>query len=428
MTPAARCQSTIEILSLIDEAEAPADAVLGAWFRGHRFAGSRDRAAIQALVYAVLRHRAQLDWWCRHAAVPATARSRVVCALALARPWPDVEATAAFAPSRYGPEALDDVERRLAALASDNDLVHPDQPAAVRLNIPDWLEPSFFTAFGEAIEAELRALLPEATVDLRTNTLKIDRGALIVRLAAEGVDASPTPLSPVGLRLKRRRPLTGLAVAREGLFEPQDEGSQLAALLAGARPGDAVLDLCAGGGGKALGLAAAMENRGRLLLADIDAGRLARARPRLDRAGVSIAEIGTPDAIEGRFDVVLLDVPCSGSGVWRRNPEARWRLTPARLEALATRQRELLDSGARRLRPGGRLVYVTCSLLPQENRAQVDAFLARQDGRFGLRPMAPEWRRVTGRDLPPDSHEVLMTPARHGTDGFYVAILESTVR
>ena len=219
-----------------------------------------------------------------------------------------------------------------------------------------------------------------------------------------------TERSPWGLRLAGRPALAASRAYRDGLVEIQDEGSQLAAEFAGAQPGERVLDLCAGGGGKSLALAAAMQNRGHLVAADISPRRLAETARRARRAGVSIIDLVAADAgaglAPGSFDRVLVDAPCSGSGAWRRDPDAKWRLSPARLEEYRTLEARLLDEAARLVRPGGRLVYMTCSVLASENDAQIDAFLARAAG----------FERV-GDDL-------RLTPARHGSDGFFASLME----
>ncbi|MEL0018985.1 MAG: RsmB/NOP family class I SAM-dependent RNA methyltransferase, partial [Rickettsiales bacterium] len=250
-------------------------------------------------------------------------------------------------------------------------------------------------------------------------------------LREEGVEGKPTPLAPDGIRLAHRQPLKGLASFREGLYEPQDEASQLAAALAGARPGLAVLDYCAGAGGKALALGAAMQNEGRLVLHDLGGRRQDEAVRRLERAGVAIFEMhaaqpGGKGGLQAEsFDIVLVDAPCSGSGVWRRNPDGKWRLTPERLAELVAVQAVLLREASEYVRPGGRLLYMTCSLLDEENRRQVERFLDAPEGAAFERvsPVA-DWARVTGRADAFPRGDVLLSPARNGTDGFYIAVLQ----
>lgn len=281
-------------------------------------------------------------------------------------------------------------------------------------------------------------MLSEAPVDLRVNTLKThDRETALAALAAEGVEASVTDLSPLGLRLPAGRVnLPATKAFKDGLVEVQDEGSQLVALLTDARPGMAVVDFCAGAGGKTLGLAANMANKGRLIACDVSAGRLERSAARLKRAGAhnvtrrvltSESDKWIKRHAKG-FDRVLVDAPCTGTGTWRRNPDARWRLSPEQLDDLTSRQASILDSARRLVKPGGRLVYATCSLLPEENTNQIEAFLARWKDAEGWRPLsiAEVWETAAGTPCPVDADATTLslTPARHGTDGFFTAVLQ----
>ncbi|MFQ5844607.1 MAG: RsmB/NOP family class I SAM-dependent RNA methyltransferase [Planctomycetota bacterium] len=275
----------------------------------------------------------------------------------------------------------------------------------------------------------MAALNAAAPFDLRVNALKATREEARAALGAEGIDAAPTPLSPWGLRLARRRPLGGCPSFLSGLVEVQDEGSQIVSLMSDARPGMRVVDYCAGSGGKTLALAAAMANRGRIAALDASP-RIERAAPRLARAGVDIAttrRIVPDDPWLGDHaawaDRVLLDVPCTGLGRWRRDPTARARLRPGDLEALVVRQRRILDEAQALVRPGGRLVYATCSLLGCENEEQVSAFLERHAG-FAPVPAPQAWETAIGGPCPSRAPYLLLTPARHGTDGFFAAILE----
>ena len=298
-------------------------------------------------------------------------------------------------------------------------------------DLPEWFEPYFERAFGKRLEREMAALNMPAPVDLRVNLLKTDRATARRALAAEHVSVEPTPWSPIGLRLVERAPLSGLAAFREGLVEVQDEGSQIAGLLVDARPGMRVVDFCAGAGGKTLALAAGMANRGKLVACDVSERRLERAARRLRRAGVGNVE-RRPLASErdkwvkhhaGSFDRALVDVPCLGTGTWRRNPDAKWRTRPEDVAQLVIRQQQILSSAARLVRPGGRLVYVTCSLLREEDEAQAEAFLAAEPD-FSLLPAARVWRETIGGAAPGGDGCLRLTPARHGTDGFFIAIFE----
>jgi 16S rRNA (cytosine967-C5)-methyltransferase len=375
----------------------PADQILDALFRSHREMGKRDRAQLSALVYGVLRDALRL------------------------------QALAGAAPAAW-------LARHLADLGADPaDYELPPAgalapvSAAAEANLPEPIYAALCAQYGAAETLALaRALNQEAPADLRANSLKIGREALLAQLAEDGIAASASAYSPWGIRLSKRI-ASGARVLAEGLAEPQDEGSQLLALLVAAQPGETVIDFCAGAGGKTLALAATMRDRGRLIAADSAAGRLARLAPRLERAGVHCVETRPlaaddpepfPD-LAGQADAVLVDAPCSGTGTWRRNPELRLR--PVDTVALAVQQLAILERAARLVRPGGRLVYATCSLLAAENEAVVDAFLARHPD------YAPD--PAAGRHWPPlaallgADQRLRLLPHRHGSDGFFAAPL-----
>lgn len=431
MTPAARIEAVIDLLARIDAMEAPADGLARGFFRGRRYIGSKDRRAISGLVYGVIRRRARLDWWIERAGMAVEgARGRVIAELALVEGRQLADLIALFDGGGYHPPALTSEEQALAETLQGQALDDPAQPDWVRGELPAWLLPRFQEAFGDALETELAALVQEAPLDLRVNRLKADRPTAAAALAAEGIETQPTPLSPLGLRLERRHTLPALTTFRDGLVEVQDEGSQLMALLCDARPGQAVADICAGAGGKTLALAAAMEDSGRLVALDRDNRRLERARPRLARAGVLNAELRGLEGPEdtwlaenhGAFDRVLVDAPCTGSGAWRRHPDARWQLNEATLGRYLVAQEESLELAAQLVAPGGRLIYATCSLLPEENGRQVARFRAAHPDLVPL-AIAEVWAAALGGDCPTSDSELLLTPARHGCDGFFVAVL-----
>ena len=434
MTPAARIAAVIEVLDRVAAGAAPADKVASAYLRARRYIGAKDRRAIGQRVFTLLRAQARLGWWCARAGLTAEARQRVLAGLLLIDGETLEAAAALFDGGRYHPPALEPAEEAAQAALSGQGLAHPEQLAWVRLECPDWLLPGFEAAFGAGAEAELLALQEEAPLDLRVNGLKGEREAARRSLAEAGIDGAPTPYSPLGLRVAGRRAVTATEAFRAGLVEVQDEGSQLLALLTDARPGMAVCDLCAGAGGKTLALGAAMRGQGRLVAADVDPARLGAAGPRLRRAGLSGVALRRLDgrgdpwlaAQAGGFDRVLVDAPCSGSGIWRRDPEARWRLTPERLEALQGIQDDLLRSAAALVAPGGRLAYATCSLLPEENEARLAAFLETARG-FAPLPVEAVWSEVIGT-TPPEgagpAGALRLSPGRHGTDGFFLAIFE----
>ena len=433
MTPGAQVAAAIQLLDEIERGRAPADDIVASYFRRHRFAGSSDRGAISGHIYAVLRHRAALDWWIAKAGqgLAADGRHRALAALVLAENWTPRQIDEAWDGDRFRPPPLGPQERELVEALVGEALERPTMPAAVRGNFPDWLHPYLERAFGGGLHEEMAALNTEAPLDLRVNRLKGDREAARVALRHEDIKAMPTPWSPLGLRVRERIPLATLEAFREGLLEVQDEGSQLAALLADARPGMRVVDFCAGAGGKTLALAAQMGNRGHLIACDISASRLERATQRLRRAGASIVQ-RRPLASHrdkwvkrhvGSFDRVLVDAPCTGIGTWRRNPDAKWRLKPEDVTELAALQADILASAQRLVKPGGRLIYVTCSLLAEENELQVDRFLA-SHADFKLVPIAQVWAETVGTACPADGGMLRLTTARHHTDGFFVAIME----
>ncbi len=431
MTPGARAAAAIELLDTVEaDRTRPADAVVAGWFRKRRYAGGGDRRAIQAILYSVLRRRAQIDWWLDAAARPADSRGRAIGALILGEGWSTADLEAAFDGGRYRPAPLDEAERELADSLAGKGFDDPDQPVHVRGNIPAWMEEEFRVALGNSLEPELAALTGTAPVDLRVNSLKTTREAVAGLLTAEGIESAPTPFSPLGLRLAGRVNLANSAIIRDGLAEPQDESSQVAALLTGVRPGDSVVDFCAGAGGKTLALAAAMENRGRIVACDTSPGRLARAIPRLERAGVTIVQTRIlegedglwPSAEKGGYDCVLVDAPCSGTGTWRRHPEARWRIDSKNLMHFAALQAHILKAAAQLVAPGGRLVYAVCSLLTGEGEGQVTEFL-RNAPDFKALPIRKAWADRLGSDCPAGDVFLRLRPGRDGTDGFFVATL-----
>jgi 16S rRNA (cytosine967-C5)-methyltransferase len=431
LTPGAQVAAAIDILAAIDAGERPADEVAADYFRRRRYIGAKDRAQTAGHVYSVLRHRPALDWWIAKHAVEIGPRSRVLAALALTEGWRPETIGSCCDGDRFRLAPLNEAEKRLVRGLATRTLRHPEMPRAVANDLPEWLEPYLERVFGQGLVREMEALNAGAPIDLRVNLLKSDRETARRVLAAEGIAAEPTPWSSIGLRLAQRVPLGGLTAVKDGLVEVQDEGSQIAALLVDARPGMRVVDFCAGAGGKTLALAAQMANRGKLVACDVSARRLEKGARRLRRAGVGNAErrVLTSERDKwvkrqaGRFDRVLVDAPCLGTGTWRRNPGDKWRVTPEELADLIVRQQQILNSAARLVRRGGRLVYATCSVLHEENEAQADAFLAAMP-EFSVVPAAHVWHETIGGAWPDGERYLRLTPARHGTDGFFVAIFE----
>ena len=429
MTPAARASAAIEVLADTEARKRPAAEALKDWGVSHRFAGSGDRAAIGNLVFDCLRTRASV------ACAMGEASPRALVLRTLVASWglgpEEVAALAGSGP--HAPEPLSEAE-----LAGLRRALPAETPAFIRGDYPDWLSPEFERAFGADAAAEGAALARRAPVDLRVNTLKADRDKVLKALRR--FEARPTPHAPGGVRIEQA-PGPGKSPHVEaepghgkGWYEVQDEGSQLVTLLSGAKPRQQVIDLCAGAGGKTLALSALMENTGQLYAYDADRMRLRPIFERLKRAGVRNVQV-LPAAdrealakLDGRMDLVLIDAPCTGSGVWRRRPDAKWRLSPQMLEARLQEQRTVLDEGAALVKPGGRLAYITCSVLPSENRDQVEAFLMRHP-EFQVIPWPELWEQALPGVTPAASADgsaeiLLMTPRGHGTDGFFIAVLQ----
>jgi 16S rRNA (cytosine967-C5)-methyltransferase len=389
MTPAARMQAAIELLDGIvaaaREGGAAADTLIARYFKTRRYAGSGDRRAVRELVYRAVRAWPE---------PPPSGRAALLGLVA-----GDPELIASFDGSPHGPAE---------ASPGEKGFTPPSTP------VPKWLVRRFDPA---VTPADLRSLLDRAPLDLRANRLRAERDDLLPAFPG----AVPTPLSPVGLRLPDSIPVEESDAWQGGLVEVQDEGSQLLALACSAAPGETVLDLCAGAGGKTLALAAEMRNSGRLVASDTDRGRLSRMEPRLKRSGVTIVEPRLLDPGREREaladlvdapDLILVDAPCSGTGTWRRNPELRWRLDPERLARYVKLQSYLLDLAGEIIRPGGRIVYAVCSLLADEGRGQAAAF----EGRSA---MVPEPGAMAGGRAAGSGR--ILTPAQDGTDGFFVA-------
>lgn len=395
MTPAARVRAAIEVIDEWQAGEEGLDRVLTRWGRAHRFAGSGDRHAIADLAYDAVR-RMRSAAWVAGTDGPVDGRGLLRGCLLLEQ----ADIGTLFTGDRHAPAPLTEAERRAARPLAD-------APRAVRLDLPDWLE----AELAGVSDPVLEALRERAPLDLRVNLLKARQEDAVAALAAEGIIADSVPLSPTALRVREgQRRVAGSRAYAQGLVEMQDAASQAVADLAAARPGETVLDLCAGGGGKTLALAAHMRgpgrDGGRLVAHDIAPQRIAPLPERARRAGARVEIMATAglEALAGDCDLVFVDAPCSGSGAWRRNPDAKWRLASAALDRLVATQDWLLDRAARLAGPDGRILYATCSLIPRENGARVDAFLAR----------APGWRLAAERALAPPEG-----------DGFYAALLEN---
>ncbi|HET6972166.1 MAG TPA: RsmB/NOP family class I SAM-dependent RNA methyltransferase [Phenylobacterium sp.] len=435
MTPGARVAATIELLDeIVSRPERPADLLANAYFRSRRFIGSGDRRAVSERVWAILRRWGQLFWWLERTRHPhRSARAIVAAELLLVDGLALADVAAMFDGGRYRPAPLDEPEIRALRQMEGHSLPHPEQPDWVRLNVQEWLAPHLKEAYGEAWGREIAALATPPPVDLRVNRLKATVDEARAALQREGIDTEPMRYAANGLRLKRRLSVVTGEAFQNGLVEIQDEGSQLVAALVDAQPGMQVADYCAGAGGKTLAIAAGMNNKGRVVALDVYESRLDRSAQRLRRAGAHNVERRAIDADNrkwlkrqaGAFDRVLVDVPCTGSGTWRRNPDGRWTLRPEDLAELVPKQAAILDAAQRLVKPGGGLIYATCSVLPAENERQVEAFLERHPG-FAVVPVADVWRDALGGEAPGEiaaGPYLRLSPLRHGTDGFFAATL-----
>jgi 16S rRNA (cytosine967-C5)-methyltransferase len=428
MRPGARISAAIEVLDEVIGHHRPVSLALADWGKTHRFAGSGDRAAIGNLVYDALRRRASLAF----AMGADTPRAIAIGAAAEALAVGPADVAALCNGEEHAPPPLE--AREMAGLAAPAGAAAPPHIAA---DVPEWLWPEFERVFGARAVAEGEALARRAPADLRVNTLKATRERVMKALTPFA--PAETTLSPTGIRIaaptgpSRTPNLQAEAAFQAGWFEVQDEGSQIAALLTGAGPRLQILDLCAGAGGKTLAMSAAMRNTGQIYAYDDDRERLKAIFERIKRAAArNIQVLRARDkaalaALGDRFDIVLVDAPCTGTGVWRRRPEAKWRLKPANLTSRVAEQIAVLDEAARHVKPGGRLVYVTCSVLPAENTEQVAAFLGRH-GHFRTVPYAEAWAAALESPAPASAdgstETLLLTPASPGTDGFFIAVLE----
>lgn len=425
MTPSARLQAAVDVLGEIETRRRPATDALKDWGLAHRFAGSGDRANVASLVFDALRRKRSSAF----ALGEDSPRAHVLGALAQTRGLGLEEIAGLFDGGAHGPAPLTQAEReRLASPPPEG------APDAVRGDYPDWLAPAFAMSFGERAAEAGAALAGRAPVDLRVNSLRWTREKALSALAH--LKPEPTPLSPLGLRLPLKPDGRGPALTAEGAYmkgqvEVQDEASQLAALLSGAAPGSQVLDLCAGAGGKTLALAAMLANKGQVYATDEDGRRLAPLYARLERSDARNVQVRPPKgaadpvaSLEGRCDLVFVDAPCTGSGAWRRNPDAKWRIRPGALEERIKDQTAVLERAARYVKPGGRIVYVTCSVFKAENEDRVQAFLgthadylpldAGAMARAAGLPKLEAFASTLGPGLRLD-------PMRSGTDGFYIA-------
>lgn len=429
MKDGGRLAAAIEVLEEVETRHRPVQVVLKEWGAAHRFAGSGDRTAIGNLVFDALRNRASM------AARMQGEGPRALVLGTYAITWgKGVEALqSVLAVDRHAPPPLSEAETETLSRLETSEISLEGAAAA---DVPDWLWSEFEGAFGDRSVVEGRALAERAPVDLRVNTLKANQEKVLKRLSHTGAVAAN--LSPAGLRIAAKPGLHRMPHVqaeegyRKGWFELQDEASQLAALIAGAKPGQQVLDYCAGGGGKTLALAAAMQNKGQLYAYDADRLRLAPIHERLQRAGVRNIQVRDPASsdltdLEGHMDLVFIDAPCTGTGVWRRRPDSKWKLSEKALNDRIQDQIKVLENASKYVKSGGRLVYATCSVLARENEDQIGRFLDSHP-EFGSVSAIDAWRAGLPDKPEPgyvsERGDITLTPASTQTDGFFVALLE----
>lgn len=426
MIISARMLAVLDLLERTQKSPIPMDLTIGDYMRNRRYIGSKDRTDIVERIYGIVRHHARLNWALEQAGVTVpSARIKLLAYLLLVEGKEDP--TVYFDGTKYAPsEVTQDEIDVLHRLPKNFDAA----PSDVLFECPANYSASLHAYFGKDFDVEMEALCHGATLDLRINCVAGDREKMKESLEKDKVETDITPYSPWGLRAKGKAFLGETKAFRSGHIEIQDEGSQLIALACDVQPGMQVLDYCAGGGGKTLALASAMRVKGRIVAMDLEEARLAKAKTRFKRAKVS-------DIIETRplsdeksrkwlrrqkqsFDVALVDVPCSGTGTWRRNPDTRWRNYGPSVEEIIPVQADILERVAGVVKPGGRLVYATCSLLPEENEQQIEKFLGAHP-EYELADLQDVWPE--GCKPPCEGKYMRLTPKRHNTDGFFAAVL-----
>ena len=438
MLPAAKLEAAIYLLEKISTERRPADDIVRGWIKARRFVGGTDRRQLRERVYGVLRRRMHLDWHIEKAGFTPTPRMEIIADVVLV----DKDNPAdLFDGSKHAPKPLNNDEQNLALKLVGGELEDAGMPAHVLVEMPEWMTQQLKSFYGERFMEEMQALNKPAPMDMRVNLARVTREQAQKSLAKDGIKIGFSKLSPAGVTLEAHSDISRTKAFRTGLIEVQDAGSQILSFLTGAKAGMAVCDYCAGAGGKTLALAdhlglqgGSKENKSRLVACDTEDSRLKRMDRRLDRAKLSaLVErhiIVDDNAWEKEnnetFDRVLVDAPCSGTGTWRRHPEQKNRITKERVAELTTIQDGILERVADMVKPGGRLVYATCSLLPDENEARVEKFL-KTHSEYTAMNWQDAWAEAMPKTSPPaqliSGPYLRLSPAAHGSDGFFVAVL-----
>ena len=422
-----RIAAAIEIVDGLNKRGRPVSLALKEWGQANRFAGSKDRAAIGNMVYDTMRKRASHQFSMQSETGRALVLSMIV------RDWGIEleELETAFASDNFAPDPISPEEKKM--LLAKNPL--KNAPEHIKANIPQWLVGAFEKSFGKGWPEQAKAQSERPPLDMRVNTLKSSPEKVQKNLGR--FSPKPMNIATNGLRIlpgnrdDRIANISADESYKKGWVEIQDQGSQIVSALCNAKPGEQVLDFCAGGGGKTLALASMMENRGQIFAHDVDRNRLAPIFDRLKRAGVRNVQVRSPqegalDNLEGKMDRVIIDAPCTGTGTWRRHPDSRWRLSPAQLEKRVAEQAHILDEAKKFLRPGAELVYITCSVLPEENIEQIESFIARNKD-FDSTDMKKRWNETypACKQQPIfDRHGAMLSPLSTDTDGFYISVFK----
>ncbi len=436
MKISSRITATLDILHTIDTTKIPADKVVSRWNKNNRYAGSKDKNFIACLVYNVLRNRMACAWWCEKYNTPVSLDTLVLVYMYFYHKH-SVQQAFFDTQNRFAPPPLNKKQHALyEKLQSHTDLYRGDMPDFVCCNVQQWMYRLFESVYGDDTQSVLLSLNQQAPVDIRINTLKATLKQVMSALSKQGIKTTPIHGVKNGLRLQKRHSLSGIPAFKNGWFEIQDANSQRASTLVQAQRGDKIVDFCAGAAGKALAIAMHMDNTGRIICCDICENRLQQAKIRLKRAGISNTEcrILTSEKdtwikrrnqkFDGGFNKVVVDAPCTGTGTWRRNPEKKWQLTETDLHTLTALQQSILQSASRLVIGGGRLIYMTCSLLQQENEDQITQFL-KHNPQFEVMDISSVWQDVfENTDIPTQTHSLRMHPhTKTDGDGFFIAIL-----
>lgn len=424
----AQVQAAIDLYNEIGRTKTPADKCMSNYFRNRRFIGSKDKATIAGLIYGLMRRMGEVDYLIDSVKGDKSYRMRIFVYMLLEGSTKQLIENICSGDT-FAPDLLNNEEKKNISAIDFASL--KKAPDSAKYNYPRWMEYSLKKAFGKRLPEMMEAMNQQATTDIRVNTLRGNVDAVLAALISDGFEMRKTPYSKNGLRMDARKSIFVTDSFKKGRFEMQDEGSQLIAELCAVKPGDKVVDFCAGAGGKTLALSAAMQNRGGLQALDIHERRLNEMPKRLKRAGVQNVRtkciVSENDKWVKRHketqDVVLVDAPCSGAGTWRRSPDSRWKLTQETLAELNDIQHSILMSACRMVKKGGRVVYATCSVLEEENEEQVKAFLeARSD--FKVIPVGDI---ETESNIPEMEGDFLkLNPCDHKVDGFFVAVFERT--